>query len=121
MAKEAFMTSMKSLKHVAAVLAVVFGLGPAGVSAQEESPQQPAQQGMGMMGRGMMQPGQMGKMPKRMRAHMMKIVFAVADTNGDGGISFEEISAIQKRIFDQIDANKDGKVAMEEVTAFMQE
>jgi hypothetical protein len=116
------MTSMRSLTRVAAVLAAVSGLGAAGVSAQDESSQPPAQQDMGMMGRGMMQHGQKGDMPMmRMRARMMKIMFAVVDTNGDGSVSFEEISAIQKRIFDQIDANKDGKITMEEVTAFMQE
>jgi len=75
-----------------------------------------------MMGRGMMQPWQMGEMPMmRMHTHMMKIIFAIADTNGDGSLSFDEISAIMKRIFDQIDANKDGKITMEEVTAFMQQ
>jgi EF hand domain-containing protein len=116
------MTSMRSLARIAAVVAAIFGLGTAGVSAQEESPQPPAQQGMSPMGGGIMQREQMGKMPMmRMHTHMMKVIFAIADTNGDGAISFQEISAIQKRIFDQIDANKDGKITMEEVTAFMKE
>lgn len=78
--------------------------------------------GQGMMGQGMMQPGMMGAMPMmRMRGHMMKIMFAIADANGDGGLSFEEISAIHKRIFDRVDANKDGKVTPDETRDFMRE
>jgi Ca2+-binding EF-hand superfamily protein len=75
-------------------------------------------QGMpGMMGQGMMQPGMMGGM----HGHMMKIMFAIADSDGDGGLSFEEVTTIHKRIFDKVDANKDGKVTPEEAQAFMQE
>lgn len=86
---------------------------------------QPGQPGMmppGMMGQGMMGQGMMGGMPMmRMRGHMMKIMFAIADTDGDGGLSFEEITTIQKRIFDKVDADKDGKVTPEEVQTFMRE
>ncbi len=72
--------------------------------------------GQGMMGQfpGMMGPGMMG-----MRGQMMKVIFAIADANGDGGLSFEEMTAIHKRIFDSMDANKDGKVVPEEVQSFM--
>ncbi|SSC66091.1 unnamed protein product [Ciceribacter selenitireducens ATCC BAA-1503] len=77
--------------------------------------------GQGMMGN-MMQPGMTGGMPMmRMRGLMMKIMFAIADTDSDGGLSFEEITTIQKRIFDKIDADKDGKVMPEEVQTFMRE
>ncbi|MBX4898841.1 EF-hand domain-containing protein [Rhizobium bangladeshense] len=74
----------------------------------------------GMMGRGMMmQPGMMGGMPPMgMRGQMMKIMFAIADTDGDGALSFEEVTAIHKRIFDSVDANRDGKVTPEEMQAF---
>ena len=48
---------------------------------------------------------------------MMKIMFAIADTDGDGALSFEEVMTIHKRIFDKVDANKDGKVTLEEVLA----
>jgi hypothetical protein len=76
----------------------------------------------GTMGQDMMQPGMMGAMPMmRMRGHMMKIMFAIADTDGDGALSFEEITAIHKRIFDKMDANKDGKVTSDEVQDFMRE
>ncbi len=50
---------------------------------------------------------------------MMKIMFAVADADGDGALSFEEVTAIHKRIFDSVDANKDGKVTTDELQAFM--
>jgi hypothetical protein len=81
----------------------------------------PGMMGQGMMG-GMMQPGMMSAMPMmRMRGHMMKIIFAIADTDGDGGLSFEEITTIHKRIFDKVDADKNGKVTPEEVQAFMRE
>ncbi|MBX4864620.1 EF-hand domain-containing protein [Rhizobium bangladeshense] len=75
----------------------------------------------GMMGRSMMMPsGMMGGMPMMsMRGHMMKIMFAVADADGDGALSFEEVTAIHKRIFDSVDANNDGKVTTDELQAFM--
>ena len=56
-----------------------------------------------------------------MPGHMMKIMFAIADVNGDGALSFEEVTTIHKRIFDRVDANKDGKVTPEEVQSFMRE
>ncbi|OOO52552.1 hypothetical protein BS630_03955 [Rhizobium laguerreae] len=74
----------------------------------------------GMMGRDMMQSGMMENMPMmRMRGHMMKIMFAIADADGDGALSFEEVTAIHKRIFDAVDANKDGKVTPDETQAFI--
>jgi hypothetical protein len=81
----------------------------------------PGMMGQGMMG-GMMQPGMMGGMPMMgMHGHTMKIMFAIADADGDGALSFEEVTAIHKRIFDAVDADKDGKVTPAEVRAFMQE
>jgi hypothetical protein len=68
--------------------------------------------GQGMMGRGMM--GMPGPAP-------MKIFFAIADANGDGGLSFDEVTAIHKRIFDRVDADKDGRATPEEIQAFMRE
>ncbi|MBW9062318.1 EF-hand domain-containing protein [Rhizobium herbae] len=76
----------------------------------------------GMMGRNMMHPGMMGGMPMRaMRGHMMKIMFAIADADGDGALSFEEVSTIHKRIFDRVDADKNAKVTQEEMQTFMRE
>jgi hypothetical protein len=51
----------------------------------------------------------------------MKIFLAIADANGDGGLSFDEVTAIHKRIFDRVDADKDGKATPEEIQAFMRE
>ncbi|TIT00051.1 EF-hand domain-containing protein [Mesorhizobium sp.] len=99
------------------------GMMPPGMMCQGMTGQGMTGQGMGqgMMGE-MMQPSRMGAMPMmRMRGHMMKVMFAIADTDGDSALSFEEITAIHKRIFDKVDANKDGKVTTEEVQAFMRE
>ena len=54
----------------------------------------PGMMGQGMMG-GMAQSGMMGGMPMMsMRGHMRKIIFAIADVDGDGALSFEEMVAI---------------------------
>jgi hypothetical protein len=92
---------------------------------------QSAQPGMmgSMMGQGMtcpmMRSGMTdgtGAMPMMgPRGHMMKVIFAIADTNGDGGLSFEEVTAVHKRIFERVDGNKDGKVTREEIQTFMRE
>lgn len=72
-----------------------------------------------MMEGGLMQPGMTGDVPMMMRGHMMKIMFAIVDTDGDGALSFEEVTAVHKRIFDAVDTNKDGKVTPDEIQAFM--
>jgi hypothetical protein len=74
-----------------------------------------------MMDRDAMSYGMMREMMPMgpMHRRMMRIMFAIADTNGDGALSFEEVTAIDKRIFDLIDANKDGKVTPDELLAFM--
>lgn len=70
-----------------------------------------------MMRAGRMRDRMMRGMP--MHGHMMKIMFAIADADGDGALTFEEISTIHKRIFDAVDGDKDGKVTPEEMQAFM--
>ncbi|MEI2300953.1 EF-hand domain-containing protein [Ensifer sp. MJa1] len=66
--------------------------------------------------------GMMGRMRQgMMHGHMMKIMFAVADSDGDGALSFEEVTTIHKRIFDKADTNKDGKVTPEELQGFMRD
>ena len=56
--------------------------------------------GQRRMGQEMMGPGMMGGMPATSgREHMMKVMFAIADTDGDGAVSFEEVTAVHKRIF----------------------
>lgn len=95
-----------------------------GAQAGQSTAMPPAQPGMmcgmmqpGMMGQGTMERSMMG-MPG---SAPMKIFFAIADANGDGGLSFDEVTAIHKRIFDRVDANKDGKATPEEIQAFMRE
>ncbi|WEX90209.1 EF-hand domain-containing protein [Sinorhizobium garamanticum] len=88
---------------------------PEGRMREGDQPRERDMMGQDMMGRGMM-----GRMPMMaMRGHMMKIMFAIADADGDGSLSFDEVTAIHKRIFDNVDTNKDGKVSTEEIQAFM--
>ena len=86
----------------------------------------------GAMGQGRAAPGMMdhggmgpkttsGMMGAAMHGHIMKIVFALADADGDGGLSLEELATIQARIFAAVDADEDGSVTPEEVQAFIRE
>jgi EF hand domain-containing protein len=70
--------------------------------------------GGGMMGRGMMGAGMMGPPPI-----MLRIMFALIDTDSDGTISLQEFQAAHERIFKAMDTNKDGKLTLEEMQAFM--
>jgi hypothetical protein len=94
-----------------------------GVTPAQATPAAPggmAGQGQGMQP-GMMPPGMMGRGMMGMHGHTMKIMFAIADADSDGALSFEEVTAIHKRIFDSMDANNDTKVTAEELQAFMRE
>lgn len=139
------MTSIPNAVLLAALI-VIGGAGSAFAQTNETDPHHPLnvsqaapQSGMGgmmgqgqgampegqgmmpgaMMGGNMMQRGMMGGggMPM-MRGFMMKVMFAIADTDDDGSLSFEEVTTIHKRIFDAVDANNDGKVTPEEIRAF---
>jgi hypothetical protein len=71
--------------------------------------------GHGMMGRrGMMGPGSVGS------GMMMRMLFALMDSDGDGTISLQEFQAAHERIFKAMDANKDGRLTLDEIQAFMQ-
>lgn len=132
------------LSHLAAFAAIIAAGAPVGAHAERHDRQQPyaivaqatqspapggaAAQGEaghaghpGMMPPGMMYPGMMaGPMPMMgMHGPMLKIMFAIADVDGDGALTFEEVTALHKRIFDAMDVNKDGKVTLEEIEAFM--
>ena len=54
------------------------------------------------------------------RAMMMRIIFSLMDSDGDGTISLQEFQAAHERIFKGMDANKDGRLTLEEIQAFMQ-
>lgn len=94
---------------------------------QGQMMQQPGMMGPGMgrgsmMGRGMMGAGDTKRSRKmRMRGHMMKVMFAIADQDGDGALSFEEVTDIHRRIFNSIDADNDGRVTPEELRNFLQD
>ena len=72
-----------------------------------------AMMGGGMMGRGMMgQGGMMGPV-------VMRMIFALMDSDGDGTISLQEFQVAHERIFKAMDANKDGRLTLEEMQDFM--
>lgn len=118
----------------AIMFAVIVGTGMIGTAVAQTSSTQSQSGDMtgqvqgtqpdqsGMMPPGMMRGNMMGEIPRMgMRGHMMKFMFAIADVDGDGALSFEEVTTIHKRIFDKVDADKDGKVTPEEVQAFMRQ
>ena len=81
----------------------------------------------GMMGwhRGMMGEGGMTGRCRMgqggiMGPFVMRIIFALMDSDGDGTISLQEFQADHERIFKAMDANKDGVLTLEEMQAFMQ-
>jgi hypothetical protein len=74
----------------------------------------PGDAGFGMMRRGWMQaPGAMQS------GMMMRMLFALMDSDGDGTVSLQEFQAAHERIFKAIDTNKDGVLTLEEIQAFM--
>ena len=50
---------------------------------------------------------------------MMRMLFAMMDSDGDGTVSLQEFQAAHERIFKAMDANKDGRLTVDEVQAFM--
>jgi Ca2+-binding EF-hand superfamily protein len=78
--------------------------------------------GHGMMGQGMMAHGMMGRgMIGRgmMGQRVMRVIFALMDSDGDGTISLQEWQAAQEKIFKAMDPDKDGTVSLEEMQNFM--
>ena len=69
--------------------------------------------GGAMMGHGMMGGGAMGP------PIMLRIMFALMDSDGDGTISLQEFQVAHERIFKAMDSNKDGQLTLEEMQAFM--
>lgn len=86
------------------------GAGATSPNIMNQGTAGPGMAGSGMMGRERM----MGR-----HGHSMQLMFAIADADGDGALSFEEVTIIHKRIFDSVDTDNDGKVTVEEVDAFM--
>jgi len=50
---------------------------------------------------------------------MMRMMFALIDTDGDGTISLQEFQAAHERIFKAMDTNKDGRLTLDEMQTFM--
>ena len=50
---------------------------------------------------------------------IMRMLFAMMDSDGDGTVSLQEFQAAHERIFKAMDANKDGRLTVDEVQAFM--
>jgi hypothetical protein len=118
---------MKKYVRVLTTSALILACGamaaPAQVVMPQPSPQQspegpgmrPSMMGQGMMGGGgMMGSGLLGP------PAMMRVIFTLMDSDGDGTISLQEFQAAHEQIFKAIDANKDGRVSLEEMQAFMQ-
>ncbi|MBP2449931.1 hypothetical protein JOH51_007439 [Rhizobium leguminosarum] len=83
-----------------ALLGAVGAMGSAFAQAKSPDPAQsevkPEADGSemmpGMMGRSMMPSGNPGmRMMGPMRGHMMKIMFAIADSDGDGAVFFRKV------------------------------
>jgi Ca2+-binding EF-hand superfamily protein len=51
---------------------------------------------------------------------MMRMIFALIDTDGDGAIELQEFQAAHERLFKAMDTNKDGRLTLEELQTFMQ-
>jgi hypothetical protein len=56
-----------------------------------------------------------------MAAHggFMRLMIILADTDGDGALSLEEVQAVHARIFKAVDADGDGKATLEEMQSFL--
>ena len=100
--------------------AFILACGAVAASAQGTmtQPQVPRQQQeqehqlhhrMGMFGPGGMHSGM-----------MMRVLFAMMDSDGDGTVSLQEFQAAHERMFKAMDVNKDGVLTLEEIQAFMQ-
>jgi hypothetical protein len=103
--------------HVFVLTASAFILASSAMPATAQGPMMPQQSQQQSQApgpsRGMMGPGMGSPM-------MMRMMFALMDTDGDGAISLQEFQAAHERIFRAMDNNKDGRVTLEEMQAFMQ-
>ena len=94
--------------------ALILAYGASGAIAQDQmTPPDQQQWQSHPMGHGMM-----GGVAMRPHPMMMRIIFALIDTDSDGTISLQEFQAAHERIFKAMDTNKDGKLTLEEMEAF---
>ena len=93
-------------------------------AAAEESLSFHGHEGHGMMGQGvacgmMGRGGMMGSRGMMGRGAVMRFIFALMDSDGDGTVSLQEFQAAHERIFKAMDTDKDGTLTLEEIQAFM--
>ena len=50
---------------------------------------------------------------------MMRMLFVMMDSDGDGTVSLQEFQAAHERIFKAMDANKDGVLTLQEIQEFL--
>lgn len=74
---------------------------------------------MGMMGQREMGGGMTAPMGMTSRPFMMRIMFILMDTDGDGTVSLQEFQAAHERIFKAMDSNRDGRLTFDEMQSFM--
>jgi hypothetical protein len=73
-----------------------------------------------MMGEGrMMHHGGMRHHVGMMNPVLMRMIFALMDTDGDGTVSLQEWQQAHEKIFRAIDVDKDGTITFEEMRNFM--
>jgi len=120
-------------KNVLAVLAAAFmlGYGPTAATAQGplmgQAAQPQTQEAPGASGGGwgygrwhhMMRGGFTGGPGMIGHPMMMRMIFALMDTDGDATIELPEFQAAHERIFKAMDSNKDGRLTLEELETFM--
>jgi EF hand len=74
---------------------------------------------MGHMGeRGMMHHGWTGHHRAMMSPVLMRMIFALMDSDSDGTVSLQEWQAAQEKIFRAMDVDKDGTITFEEMMSF---
>ncbi len=103
------------------------GSGPMGHGMHGDGPMAQGKRGDGPMGQGRHDDGPRGHGKGPHGKHhggghspmMMKMMFAVADADGDGEVSLEEMQEIQARIFRAMDEDASGGLTPEEIRAFM--
>jgi hypothetical protein len=81
---------------------------------QQTQQQHTDQERRGMIGQGGMMDRGMGPIGGPV---MMRIIFALMDSDGDGTVSLQELQAAHERIFKGMDTNKDGRLTLEEMQA----
>jgi hypothetical protein len=85
-----------------------WGYGP-GWRHFQDWDRSPRMMGRGGMGRGNMASGM-----------MMRMLFTLMDSDGDGTVSLQEFQAAHERIFKAMDGNKDDRLTLEEIQSFVQ-